>query len=150
MKKLLCFLGIIILLSLVLFPPILRIILPDKDKIEEHKAIERLTLSCSNESFITSTLYDGDKITMIIMKKINSKDDEKVNKNTVGNDLLMSFETLKDKGDIIYNQLEDGEVISIDFSVSEHKSLDLTKFKNNVENQQKYYEEQNLVCTIRK
>ena len=160
MKKLLCYLGIIILLALILFPPMLRILLPDQEEVKEDVKIERIVLSCSNDEYITNTSYDNDKVNMIIIKKIDKmiEDDEIEDEDTLdeaqesltGDELVKIFEELKDKSDVLYNKVDDGEVISIDYTLSEHPNLEITELINTPELQQEFYEEQNLACVIRK
>ena len=150
MKKLLCYLGILFLLSLILFPPALRIFLPDKIEKENEKVIENKSLYCSSDNFITNTTYEGDKINMIIMKKFNIySDTDGEDKRLVNDALIDSFDTIKDDSTITYDSKDDYELISIDFSLSEHKNLDLTSFTKTIDLQKEYYEEQNLSCNIR-
>ena len=148
MKKILCYLGIIILLALVLFPPILRIVLTDQEEEEEVIVVERIILSCSNEEFIASTMYDNDKISMIALKKVNVDNIE--GETITGEELISLFDTVKNKGDVVYHAVDDGETVSIDFSLSEHKNLDIDLLTNNLENQKEFYEQQNLTCMIRR
>ncbi len=156
MKKLLCYLVIIILFGLAIFPVVLRITLPDKENIKKEESIERLLLSCLSDKYITSTSYDGKKISMIIIKKIaNNLDETNNNEETedielITNDLDNDFNELKTKGDVIYNQLDDGEVISIDFSVTDHPNLILNNLNNPIEIQKEIYERQGLTCVIKK
>ncbi len=147
MKKLLCYLGIIILLGLILFPILLRLFLPDKIEEKELKVIERMVLSCSSDKYITSTSYDGDKVNMIIIKKLKQEEIEENNVDRSDN-ILSIFESLKDKNDILYKELDDGEVISIDYTLSEHKDLEIENLKNKVDVQKSFYEDLGLTCTI--
>ena len=74
MKKILCFLGIILLLFLAALPPILRIILPDKMEEEKEIVHENVVLNCSNESYIANTSYQDEKVMMIIFKQLYPTD----------------------------------------------------------------------------
>ena len=163
MKKILCFLGIIFLLFLAFLPPVLRIVLPD---IEEKKEIvhENVILNCSNESYIANTSYQDEKVMMIIFKQLystdsNTNDDQEdptiENEEDTSNleqsnieELDEAFEDLKTESNITYNVLEDGEVIEIDFTVSNHETLNLTKFTNNLADQRAYYENLGLTCLV--
>ena len=144
MKKILCFLGIILLLFLAALPPILRIILPDKMEEEKEIVHENVVLNCSNESYIANTSYQDEKVMMIIFKQLyptdsNTNDDQEdptiENEEDTSNleqsnieELDEAFEDLKTESNITYNVLEDGEVIEIDFTISNHETLNLTKF----------------------
>lgn len=164
MKKILCFLGIILLLFLAVLPPILRIILPDKMEEEKEIVHENVVLNCSNESYIANTSYQNEKVMMIIFKQLyptdsNTNDDQEdptiENEEDTSNleqsnieELDEAFEDLKTESNITYNVLEDGEVIEIDFTVSNHETLNLTKFTNNLADQRAYYENLGLTCLV--
>ena len=164
MKKILCFLGIILLLFLAALPPILRIILPDKMEEEKEIVHENVVLNCSNESYIANTSYQNEKVMMIIFKQLyptdsNTNDDQEdptiENEEDTSNleqsnieELDEAFEDLKTESNITYNVLEDGEVIEIDFTVSNHETLNLTKFTNNLADQRAYYENLGLTCIV--
>lgn len=164
MKKILCFLGIILLLFLAALPPILRIILPDKMEEEKEIVHENVILNCSNESYIANTSYQDEKVMMIIFKQLyptdsNTNDDQEdptiENEEDTSNleqsnieELDEAFEDLKTESNITYNVLEDGEVIEIDFTISNHETLNLTKFTNNLADQRAYYENLGLTCLV--
>ena len=164
MKKILCFLGIILLLFLAVLPPILRIILPDKMEEEKEIVHENVVLNCSNESYIANTSYQNEKVMMIIFKQLyptdsntndNQEDPTIENEEDTSNleqsnieELDEAFEDLKTESNITYNVLEDGEVIEIDFTVSNHETLNLTKFTNNLADQRAYYENLGLTCLV--
>lgn len=164
MKKILCFLGIILLLFLAALPPILRIILPDMGEEENEVVHENVVLNCSNESYIANTSYQDEKVMMIIFKQLyptdsNTNDDQEdptiENEEDTSNleqsnieELDEAFEDLKTESNITYNVLEDGEVIEIDFTVSNHETLNLTKFTNNLADQRAYYENLGLTCLV--
>lgn len=172
MKKLLCYVGILLLLFLVVLPPLLRRLLPDMGEEEPaKKEEERMLLTCSNENFVINTSYENSQIQMIVLKKLSSNqeqtdnvdsndentssdnkldvDDSKENQTENESELSLAFDDLKTKGDITYKQLEDGEVIGIDFSVSNHEKLNLASFTKPIDEQKIYYENQELSCTIR-
>ena len=164
MKKILCFLGIILLLFLAALPPILRIILPDMGEEENEVVHENVVLNCSNESYIANTSYQDEKVMMIIFKQLyptdsNTNDDQEdptiENEEDTSNleqsnieELDEAFEDLKTESNITYNVLEDGEVIEIDFTISNHETLNLTKFTNNLADQRAYYENLGLTCLV--
>ena len=164
MKKILCFLGIILLLFLAALQPILRIILPDKMEEEKEIVHENVVLNCSNESYIANTSYQNEKVMMIIFKQLyptdsNTNDDQEdptiENEEDTSNleqsnieELDEAFEDLKTESNITYNVLEDGEVIEIDFTISNHETLNLTKFTNNLADQRAYYENLGLTCLV--
>ncbi|MBR3660796.1 MAG: hypothetical protein IKN63_02720 [Bacilli bacterium] len=147
MKKVFCYLGILLIICLVLFPPVLRIVLPEKKKEETKVVIETYLLYCANEEFIVINTYDGDKIKLINLKKLNQADNYKYE---TGNELLKIFNGVKNKGDTLYNVFEDGELITIDFSVSSHPKLEIDNLTGSLEIQKEYYESQNLTCEVRK
>ena len=164
MKKLLCFLGIILLLFLAVLPPVLRIVLPDMGEEENEVVHENVILNCSNESYIANTSYQDEKVMMIVFKQLrttdsNTNDDQEdptiENEEDTSNleqsnieELDEAFEDLKTESNITYNVLEDGEVIQIDFTVSNHETLNLTKFTNNLADQRAYYENLGLTCLV--
>lgn len=164
MKKLLCFLGIILLLFLAVLPPVLRIVLPDMGEEENEVVHENVILNCSNESYIANTSYQDEKVMMIVFKQLrttdsNTNDDQEdptiENEEDTSNleqsnieELDEAFEDLKTESNITYNVLEDGEVIEIDFTVSNHETLNLTKFTNNLADQRAYYENLGLTCLV--
>ena len=150
MKKLLCILGILILFGLAILPPVLRVLLPDQISENKEKEIERVNLTCSNTSYITSTSYDGEEIKMIILKHLNNEYSEDIIEEETKKELIDLFEDLKTKGAVLYKEVSDGEVISIDFSVSDNKKLNLINLTKDIENQKKYYESQNLECMIKR
>ena len=58
MKKLLCYLGILVLLFLAVLPPVLRIMLPEYgEEKEEEVVIVTTVLSCTSDDFIVNTSY---------------------------------------------------------------------------------------------
>lgn len=164
MKKILCFLGIILLLFLAVLPPVLRIVLPDMGEEENEVVHENVILNCSNESYIANTSYQDEKVMMIVFKQLrttdsNTNDDQEdptiENEEDTSNleqsnieELDEAFEDLKTESNITYNVLEDGEVIEIDFTVSNHETLNLTKFTNNLADQRAYYENLGLTCLV--
>ena len=152
MKNLLCYLGIFVLLFLILFPPMLKIFLPDKSKIEtKEEAYVRRNLSCSGKEFASNTSYDNDKVVMIILKKFmqNEEENSAETKSTTNKKLIDLFERLKNENGVKYNILENGdETILIDYSVSELPDLKVPELKMKLEEQQKYYEDNNLVCRV--
>ena len=164
MKKLLCFLGIILLLFLAVLPPVLRIVLPDMGEEENEVVHENVILNCSNESYIANTSYQDEKVMMIVFKQLRTTDSNTNNDQedpTIENEedtsnleqsnieeLDEAFEDLKTESNITYNVLEDGEVIEIDFTVSNHETLNLTKFTNNLTDQRAYYENLGLTCLV--
>ena len=147
MKKLLCYVGIIIIIAFIAFPPVLRIVLPDEEKKEIHIEIERSLLYCSSNEFLAISNYEGDDVKLINLKKMSMEEDYEY---TTGEELLNTFDSIKNTGDTVYNELDDGELISIDFSVSNHKDMEISNLTNSLTNEKEYYESQGLVCEIRK
>lgn len=166
MKKLLCYLGILLLLCLAILPPVLRIFMPNQGEVEEEPVLnESILLSCKNDKYETSTNYENNKVQMIAIKKIkdtnesdliddgtrtNQENTDNVIENTEETELDRVFNSLKNANNIIYNDLEGAEVIGIDFSIYNHEDLDLEKLTKSHEKQKTYYESQGLTCTIRK
>ena len=147
MKKLFCYLGILLIIGLVLMPPALRIFLPDKVQEEKIVEVERYLLYCVNDEFIAINTYEGENVNLVNLKKMNQETDYEYQ---TGEELLELFDSIKDKGDTLYNILEDGELVTIDFSVSSHPNLDIGNLINNSTIQKEYYESQGLTCEIRK
>ncbi len=75
MKNVLCYLGIIFLLFLIVLPPVLRIVLNDKEEEVEEAPIVRKTLSCDSDIYLTRSSYENDVIKTVIIKKIEVKED---------------------------------------------------------------------------
>ena len=147
MKKLLCYVGIIVLLGLVLFPPILRITLPDKKKVKKQEVITSNILSCQNDLFVIKSRYENKKVKMIVIKKmlLNEEDSNISNKSS---NLIKIFDKLKENNNVVINSLDDGDVILIDFSVSEPKTFNINYLTQDLDEQKLYYENEQLVCSI--
>lgn len=147
MKKLLCFIGIFVLLFLTVLPPALRIFASDKDEVPKKEEVKLQTLFCTG-NFMTNTNYEGDKITRIVIKKIINKDEEE-EENTNQSDMDIVFDNLKNSGNLTVSELEDGEVVDIDIDFINQNKLDITKITQKIEEQKIYYENNALTCTIR-
>ena len=151
MKKILCYLGIIILLCLTLLPPVLRIMLPDKDQVKEEIVIKNQILSCEGERFITKTIYDNTKIQMIVIKRLNPVSSNVENEDTssvLTSELDIIIDSLKNESGVTYNILEDGDVLGIDFSLDDHSKLNISKINQDINLQKNYYESKNLTCLV--
>ena len=146
MKKLLCYVGIIVLLGLVLFPPILRITLPDKKKVKKQEVITSNILSCQNDLFVVKASYENKKVKMIVIKKLLLEEDNNSDKSI---NLMQAFNKSKENSNVIVNSLDDGEVISIDFSVSDPETFNISYLTQDLDEQKSYYENEQLVCSIR-
>ena len=145
-----CYLGILVLFSLAILPPALRMFLPDKGEEKKEEIPERSVLYCSSNKFITNTSYENNKIQMILLKKINQVSENNGETIDDKSELILKFQDLKDKSTIIYTETEDGGVIQIDFSISNNDNLDIKSLTKKIEEQKKYYEQQGLNCLIRK
>ena len=152
MKKLLCVFGIIGLLFLILFPPMLKILLPDvNENDKEVVEVKKVSLMCTSDNFATSTTYSNDKINMIIIKKIVKSNDENLDEasSEIEEGLLPKiFNGLKDSDEINLKELEDGEAISIDFNENDHSNLDINDLTQKIENQKSFYEQEGLNCSV--
>ena len=156
MKKIIYYLGIIILFSLAVTPPILRIALPDQDKKEDKKINKEMTmLVCTSDKYMTVTNYEDEKINRIMLKKINQinneiteEQEEISNVNT--NELDTYFNELTLNGDILHNEVADGQILTIDYSVSNHSNLKIDNLTNSIEKQKNIYQSYGLTCEIRK
>ena len=179
MKKLLCFLGILILLFLLVLPPVLRVVLPDQ-KIEQKETNINTTLSCTSSEYVINTVYKNSKVDIVIIKKINNNsqsdqnienneetntEENQIDQNTENNEgtnteenqnteedtspLGKLFSELKTNDLIVYNQLEDVEVIKIDFSIYTYDEIDLSLINKPIAEQKTYYESQNFICLFR-
>ena len=149
MKKILCYLGILVLFGLAITPPVLRIALPDKEEKKEEEVIENKLLACTGDKYITTTNYDGKKISMIMIKQIKTEANSDENADNNSNEFDEYFDSFRNGGDVLYKEVDDGEILTIDFSVTEHSNLDLSKINNPLETQKNIYEELGLICTIR-
>lgn len=141
MKKILCYLGIIFLFILTFLPPLLRFTLKDKDLKEEDEIIKNISLVCSSPYYVTNTNYQDNKINMLVIKKM------KVERDRIELDDI--FTSLVKSNNAIYKELEDGEVISLDFSIYTHEKLNIDSLTKDVLSQKEYYEQLGLTCLTR-
>ena len=168
MKNVLCYTGIILLLGLFLFPPILRLTLPERKEEDKKIDMNNYILSCSNQRFVINTSYEQEKIKMIVIKKIYTKEEIDRKKHLDENienldeqlldpdtyvtkyqEIVKLYDDIKDKTTINHEISNDGEVVSIDFSVNDHKELEINKITQPLESQQKFYERLDFVCTLK-
>ena len=175
MKKVLCFLGIILLIFLIALPPVLRIVLPAKVEEEEEVKLIRKTLSCNSKVFLSATSYENDVVKMIVIKKTvpntnletdstgdtetdpnaNAEPSEETQPETdteatdfENTDLAKIFEEVKKDSRVVINEVDDGEVITIDYTVSDYSGLEIEDLNQPINDQFKYYEDNGLVCSI--
>ena len=130
------------------------LILNVKRIIEEET--KKQLLVCKSDRFGISTSYDNNEVDRIIFKRfkllsddtteVEDADDTTINNNTP---LDEAFDNIKTDTTITYNEQEDGEVISIDFDIYDHKELDLSLLNKSLEEEKTYYESQGLTCTFR-
>ena len=166
MKNVLCYFGIIILLGLILMPPILRIVRPKEEQKAEELIKKNRILACSNELFVINTSYEGDDVYMVVIKKLFSKEEMKTRQNASEEETTSSkkstsnstkslaiegmFMKLKENQNVTDTVLDDGEVLSVDFSLaSSNNNLGIDNINLKIEEQQLYYEKQNLSCLIK-
>lgn len=176
MKKLLCFLGILVLLGLTALPPVLRIVMPDYGEEKEESIKKSYSiLACSSEDFLVNTRYVNNKINILVFSRNIEKDitletdndelEENADQNENNNDTILEdntinydklekefdnlFGRLKDSNNVTYDLQEDVEVISIDFSLSNHENLEISNYTKTINEQKNYYESLNLTCTIK-
>ena len=76
---------------------------------------------------------------------------EDASESTINNNTPLdeAFDNIKTDTTITYNEQEDGEVISIDFDIYDHKELDLSLLNKSLEEEKAYYESQGLTCTVK-
>ena len=159
MKKLLCYLGILVLLFLLLLPPALRIFLKDKDEtITDTETKTNETLVCKNDNFTVSTNYSGDEILMIVLKRVIQERDDLIDESNLESEDLIDetnkeldelFDSIKDDETITYNEIDDSEVIGIDFDIYQHENLKLDLITKPIKEQQQYYESLNFKCLVK-
>lgn len=152
MKKLLCYLGILVLLFLLFLPPALRIFLKDKDiTTNNNNDKTNESLVCKNDNFIINANYSGDDVLMIVLKRVikEESDDLVEEVSTPDKELNELFDSIKDDQTITYNKLEGSEVVQIDFEVYKHENLKLNLITKPIKEQQKYYESLNFKCLVR-
>lgn len=177
MKKSLCIAGIVLLIFLIILPPFLRIALPAKDEEKKEEKIVRQTLSCDSNNYLSRTSYENGIVKMIIIKKVNettqTETDEEIKPPENSNEgvtpetpkdketeetpkeeeeeeteLAKLFKTLKKDSRVITKEVEDGEVITIDFSASEYSGLEVESLNKPINDQLAYYENNGLVCSV--
>jgi len=111
MKKVLCYLGIVVLFGLGVLPPVLRIFYKDEDK-KEVETIESIILVCTSDTYMTTTSYENDEVKKIAIKKIiaNNLEDSEVDDSTETDD---SSDVVEDE-DMNNEDLNDSELESSD------------------------------------
>lgn len=152
MKKLLCYLGILVLLFLLFLPPALRIFLKDKDAtLDDDSNKTNETLVCKNDNFTINANYSGDDVLMIVLKRAIKEESDDLGEEVSAplKDLNELFDSIKDDQTITYNRLEDSEVVGIDFEIYKHENLKLNLITKPIKEQQQYYESLNFKCLVR-
>ena len=152
MKKLLCYLGILILLFLLLLPPALRIFLKDKETQVE-VSVSKNILICKNDDFITTTTYEGTSIKKIIIKRniptIEEDDLEEDIQIVYDTDIDKIIDDIKSDSTLIYEETDEYKMVTLDFEVSNYKDLNLSLITKPINDQKTYYEAENLTCSIK-
>lgn len=148
MKKILCYLGILVLLFLLLLPPALRIFLKDKETVVEEPVVKNI-LVCKNDDFITTTRYEGVDIKTIAIKRNKEQDLEEGAEIVYDTSLDKIIDNIKSDPTLIYEETDEFKMITIDFEVSNHKELDLSLITKPINEQKAYYEAENLTCSIK-
>lgn len=148
MKKILCYLGILVLLFLLLLPPALRIFLKDKETVVEEPIVKNI-LVCKNDDFITTTRYEGVDIKKIAIKRNKEQDLEEGAEIVYDTNLDKIIDNIKSDPTLIYEETDEFKMITIDFEVSNHKELDLSLITKPINDQKNYYEAENLTCSIK-
>lgn len=148
MKKILCYLGILVLLFLLLLPPALRIFLKDKETVVEEPVVKNI-LVCKNDDFITTTRYEGVDIKEIAIKRNKEQDLEEGAEIVYDTNLDKIIDNIKSDPTLIYEETDEFKMITIDFEVSNHKELDLSLITKPINEQKAYYEAENLTCSIK-
>ncbi len=150
MKKLLCYLGILVLLFLLFLPPALRTFLKDKDATtNEDNNKTNATLVCKNDNFTINANYSGDDVLMIVLKRVIKEEENEELVSESDKELNELFDSIKDDQTITYNKLEDSEVIGIDFEIYKHENLKMNLITKPIKDQQQYYESLNFKCLVR-
>ena len=150
MKKLLCYLGILVLLFLLFLPPALRTFLKDKDATtNEDNNKTNATLVCKNDNFTINANYSGDDVLMIVLKRVIKEEENEELVSEPDKELNELFDSIKDDQTITYNKLEDSEVIGIDSEIYKHENLKMNLITKPIKDQQQYYESLNFKCLVR-
>ena len=146
MKNVLCYLGIMFGILLIALPPVLRKVLPDK-KEEKKVVVENSVLLCTSDTYMVSTNYEGNKPTMIMLKKLNTNSDEA---DSIDDQMGALYSSLEEDDEVVYTEMDDGQLAKIDLVVLSHSKLSTLNLMTNEVNLQKdYYESMNLICGIR-
>ena len=74
-----------------------------------------------------------------------TKDNESSNTKVLDN----YFNDLMGMNDVLYSQVEDGEILTVDYSVSTHPDMKIDKLLNPIDSQKLIYAEYGLTCEIR-
>lgn len=148
MKKILCYLGILVLLFLLLLPPALRMFLKDKENVIEEEVVENI-LVCKNDEFITTTRYEGVDIKKIAIKRNKEASIEEDADVVYDTNIDKLIDNIKSDPNLIYEETDEFKMITIDFEVSNHEYLDLSLITKPINDQKAYYEAENLTCSIK-
>lgn len=142
MKKILCYLGIIVLLCLTFLPLALRKFYKDEVKEDENEIISNVMLSCKNDYFEVINNYQDDSIKMIVLKRIKTEEEKLSELDTI-------FDSIKTESKLTYNETDIFETIAIDFSVYTFDELNISNLTKTSTVQQLYYENQGLTCLVK-
>ncbi|MBQ8892507.1 MAG: hypothetical protein IJ068_06575 [Bacilli bacterium] len=144
MKNMFCYIGILLAIVLIVFPPVLRAVLPDKVTETDAKSSTSILL-CSNDKYIVSTNYEDDKPTLIMFKKLITEE-----ATPIDDSLSNLYDSFSNDDEIVYTTMEDGEIAQIDLLALQHENLNtLGLLTGDINHQREYYESLNLICGIR-
>ncbi len=154
MKNLLCVIGIMLLILLIITPPVLRLVLPDKVEPIEEVTNDIQILSCNSPYYIVSSSYESKNVKRIVIRKFTSPQGEegeeiKENEGTTIPKLDELIESLRYDGRVIYENLEDGAMLTIDFSVYTKEEMGIPDYVKIPTEQQAFYQQQGLTCILR-
>ena len=142
MKNMLCYIGMLLAIVLIAFPPVLRAVLPDKVE-EKEKVIEKNILICTSSKYIVSTTYEKKEPTLIMFKKISGED------LTAPADLDNLYDSFQNDSEVVYTTMEDGEIAQIDLLALQHENLTTKSIlTSDIDNQKIYYENLGLLCSV--
>ena len=110
-----------------------------------------------NESEIGTDLATSDNTNVETEIDTTNDIEQENNSNVVAKDNESSntkvldsyFNDLTGMNDVLYSQVEDGEILTIDYSVSTHPDMKIDKLLNPIDSQKLIYAEYGLTCEIR-
>ncbi|MBQ7136400.1 MAG: hypothetical protein IJO43_00285 [Bacilli bacterium] len=151
--KLLCYLGIFILLLFIILPPLFRVLFPVEEEIEEEKKQVIMNLTCEKtEDFVeykVKTTINTNYVDGVINDSVFKYEIEIVEEFMENDDIeIEEYETLKRINNVDFEEEENLYTLKIDykkFGYNDEPLLD--EHRKNISDQMRFYtEEEHFEC----